>query len=514
MERFIKRRLIYIVFDLLLVILSYLIILHIATSSARNYFNRYFYSFMIFLGIWLFVSWFFKKYAFHEYNRFDKIFRSVLVGNFVIAGTIGILMYFSRTAYYSRWVVFGTMLLATFFEFLFGLVYHFLKTSNINGMPPDHEYLALKAQHENGYLGHNGNGSQFKPFKLSQLQEKTILEECNGGTLQFIEKNNLFPSETVRIVSTTNPINIKSYSQNHQSSIINLKRVNDIRFVSQFFSTVNESLPDGGTFICCVETKDLRKQRIFKKYPFILNYIYYYLIDFPIKRVLPKFNSTKWLYFLLTRGQNRVITRAETLGRLIYAGFEVLDEDYIDSMCYIAVKKACAPANDPDPSYGPLVRLKRVGKNGNIITVFKMRTMYPYAEYLQDYIYQRYRLKSGGKFENDFRVSTQGKFMRKFWIDELPMTFNILNGDLKLFGVRPLSQHYFNLYSKDLQEMRTKYKPGLIPPFYADMPKTLEEIQLSEKRYLESYEKAPFRTDWKYFWKAWYNIIFKHARSQ
>jgi len=48
---------------------------------------------------------------------------------------------------------------------------------------------------------------------------------------------------------------------------------------------------------------------------------------------------------------------------------------------------------------------------------------------------------------------------------------------------------------------------------YVDRPKTLEEIMESEMRYLEAYEKHPFITDVKYFFKAFYNIIFRHARS-
>jgi hypothetical protein len=61
--------------------------------------------------------------------------------------------------------------------------------------------------------------------------------------------------------------------------------------------------------------------------------------------------------------------------------------------------------------------------------------------------------------------------------------------------------------------MRTRSRPGLIPPFYVDMPKTMEEIQASEQRYLEAYFKSPFLTDVKYFFKASYNIIFRKARS-
>ena len=93
------------------------------------------------------------------------------------------------------------------------------------------------------------------------------------------------------------------------------------------------------------------------------------------------------------------------------------------------------------------------------------------------------------------------------------MFLNIIKGDMKIVGVRPLSRHYYELYSDELKEKRIKFKPGLIPPFYADMPKTLEEIMESEMRYLVEYEKHPLRADIKYFFKAWKNIVFKRARS-
>jgi hypothetical protein len=85
---------------------------------------------------------------------------------------------------------------------------------------------------------------------------------------------------------------------------------------------------------------------------------------------------------------------------------------------------------------------------------------------------------------------------------------------MKLVGVRPLSEHYFSLYSTELQTLRIKTKPGLIPPFYADMPVTLEEIMASEMKYLKAYEKRPLHTDFSYFFKAINNIFIKRKRSQ
>lgn len=261
-----------------------------------------------------------------------------------------------------------------------------------------------------------------------------------------------------------------------------------------------------------VETKDQRKKRILKKYPLVLNWIYYSL-DFVIKRIFPKFLVTKKIYFLLTRGNNRVLSKAEVLGRLYSCGFTEMDERDIDGYYYFVMKKESSPAYDMNPTYGPFVKLPRVGKDGRLIKVYKMRTMHPYAEYLQDYVFKKNNLKDGGKFRDDFRVTSLGRFMRKTWLDELPMLINLMKGDMKIVGVRPLSEHYYSLYSAELRSKRICTKPGLIPPFYADLPQTLEEIQESELHYLDSYNKHPFITDWRYFWRAFGNILIKKARS-
>ena len=94
------------------------------------------------------------------------------------------------------------------------------------------------------------------------------------------------------------------------------------------------------------------------------------------------------------------------------------------------------------------------------------------------------------------------------------MIINLLKRQMKLVGVRPLSLHYYSLYTPEMQQLRIKVKPGLLPPFYSDMPQTLEEVQESERKYIEAYMKAPFRTDWKYFWRIVKNIVFKKKRSK
>ena len=192
----------------------------------------------------------------------------------------------------------------------------------------------------------------------------------------------------------------------------------------------------------------------------------------------------------------------------------IVEKKFIGKLLYIVARKVKAPLFNYEPLYGPVFRMPRHGKNGKVIHVYKMRTMHAYSEFIQQYVYEQNKLAEGGKMKDDFRISAIGKFARKYWIDELPMIWNLLNGELKLVGVRPLSAQYLSLYSQELKEKRSKQKPGLVPPFYADLPKTIQEIQDSEMKYMLAHERHPFLTDVRYFFKAAYNIIFRHARSK
>jgi lipopolysaccharide/colanic/teichoic acid biosynthesis glycosyltransferase len=342
--------------------------------------------------------------------------------------------------------------------------------------------------------------------------KELIIRESGPRAYKFISRSIDLTDDENLVLSTATPFNVEMQPRKTYKAIVNLKPTNDFRRINKFFEAVNFKLEDEGVFICSAETYSLRKRRILKKYPSGINWVMYTL-DFFVKRVSPKVWGLKKIYFFLTAGRNRVLSKAETLGRLYSCGFEVVSEDYFDNKLWYTVKKVKEPVFDYSPTYGPLIRLRREGKGGKLIKVYKARTMHAYSEYLQDYIYKKNELKEGGKFKNDFRITTAGRILRKFWLDELPMLINWVKRDLKIVGVRPLSKHYLSLYPEEHRERRKNYRPGLVPPFYADMPKELDEIVESEKRYMDAYDKNPIRTDWKYFWKAFSNIVFKKARS-
>jgi len=297
------------------------------------------------------------------------------------------------------------------------------------------------------------------------------------------------------------------------TSLTCLEKVNDIRYINKFFEKTNEMLPVNGIFIGKVETFQARRQRKSINAIPIVNEIYFSL-EFLAKRILPKLSWTKKYYFDITKGNDRLLSKAECLGRLVSCGFRIMDYKSIDGMLYFVVKKEKQPEYNMSPSYGPLYKMPRIGKNGKIIGVYKFRTMHPFSEYLQDYIVNANGYAETGKPADDFRIPVWGRFMRRFWLDEFPQLINVIKGEMKLVGVRPVSKRYFQDIPKEMQKLRLTQKPGCIPPYVAlNREGNVMSVLRSEKDYLEEKIRNPLFTDMKYFLKAIFNIVIRHKRS-
>ena len=507
MKPLIKKKLSFILFDALIVTVSFLIFIWIKPASLRLYLPKYTDPFLIFLGVWLFVSFVLEKFKISLIKNENDVFAPILIANSTIIIITYLLIYYFKFYSYSRAIVYGTTLLSTFLEILAAYLFFLYRKAVIVSDDRGFE------KREKPVPDILGSISREESEDRARIIKESVVKEIGEAPFNFINEILDLCSPEVLVISTSTISNIERIEKGSRKAIVNLRKVNDIKRINKFFEEINVKLPDGGIVVGNVETYVARYHRIMRKLPPVINKFYYYFIDFPFKRVMPKLLGFKKVYFFLTGGKNRVLSKAETLGRLYSCGFEVLDEKCIDNRLYFVARKIRPPYFDHHPTYGPLIKLKRKGKGGKIIGVYKFRTMHPYSEYLQAYVHKKNDLQEGGKFKDDFRVHTIGKYMRKLWLDELPMFINVFKGEMKIVGVRPLSRHYFSLYTKEMQKMRSKYKPGLVPPFYVDLPSTLEEIMESERKYLEAYEKAPFRTDVRYFFMAFYNIIVKRARS-
>ncbi|MBN1952626.1 MAG: sugar transferase [Bacteroidales bacterium] len=472
--------------------------------------DRYLYSFIGFLFIWVVASLAGNKFKFRPDAKLNEIVWQTVIVNLFIIGVVTMLMYLVRVHYYSRTVVFGTTLVVSFIELSWKVLIYYLQVAIIE--PIEEETNKIRQPRHFLREVFSSHKVHLKKEQV-KAREDAVLVEINREAFEYIFTFAQIDSPDTLLTSTLSPFNIEMQMQDQFRSIVNLKRINDIRHINQLFEAVNKRLPVGGIFIDYVETKNLRKQRILNKFPPVINYIAYFF-DFIIKRLLPRFRMTRGFYFFLTRGQNRVFTKAETYGRLYACGFEVVDEKLIGNHLYFVMQKVSEPHYPENPTYGPFIRLNRIGYHGKMINVYKLRTMHPYSEFIQNYVYSKHGTSNGDKADNDFRVTSWGRIFRALWLDEFPMLINLFRGDIKLVGVRPLSKAKFDMYPEDLQQKRIKFKPGLVPPFYADIPQTFEEHMASENRYLDAYAKAPFRTDFKYFFKALYNILFKKARSK
>ena len=101
----------------------------------------------------------------------------------------------------------------------------------------------------------------------------------------------------------------------------------------------------------------------------------------------------------------------------------------------------------------PIYIQNRVGLNGRVFKIYKLRSMYIDAE------------KDGPKWasENDERITKVGRIIRKTRIDELPQLVNILKRDMSFIGPRPERPEFIKEFIKYIPDFndRLLVKPGI-----------------------------------------------------
>jgi lipopolysaccharide/colanic/teichoic acid biosynthesis glycosyltransferase len=117
-------------------------------------------------------------------------------------------------------------------------------------------------------------------------------------------------------------------------------------------------------------------------------------------------------------------------------------------------------------SHGPaFYRQERVGLDGQLFTIFKLRTMLVDCDELQHRQvaanwFAGVSNSNGYKSPDDPRVTRVGSLLRRLSLDELPQLFNVVRGDMSLVGPRPAIPYELELYAPEYFE-RQNVPPGI-----------------------------------------------------
>ena len=130
-----------------------------------------------------------------------------------------------------------------------------------------------------------------------------------------------------------------------------------------------------------------------------------------------------------------------------------------------------------DSKGGIFYRQERVTQYGRVFRIFKFRTMVAGAD----------KIGTQVTVQNDSRITKIGEKLRKYRLDELPQSLNILLGDMTLVGTRPESTHYVKFYTPEM------YATLLLPAGvtseasikYKDEAELLRDVEDVDKVYIE-----------------------------
>jgi lipopolysaccharide/colanic/teichoic acid biosynthesis glycosyltransferase len=106
-------------------------------------------------------------------------------------------------------------------------------------------------------------------------------------------------------------------------------------------------------------------------------------------------------------------------------------------------------------SRGPgIYRQERVGRNGQIFTMYKIRTMRANAEENTGAVWSP---------RSDPRITRVGRILRRLHLDEFPQIYNVLRGDMSLIGPRPERPEFVDILEKKVPgySLRHSVKPGI-----------------------------------------------------
>lgn len=126
----------------------------------------------------------------------------------------------------------------------------------------------------------------------------------------------------------------------------------------------------------------------------------------------------------------------------------------------------------------------RVGERGRLFRVLKFRTMVENAEQQHHRIMANQRIGQLHKREDDPRITSIGRFLRRYSLDELPQLINVLRGEMSLVGPRPWAIYDAIRIRPQLQS-RLNALPGITGAWQIEARSTLLDLDAVNDRDLE-----------------------------
>ena len=151
-------------------------------------------------------------------------------------------------------------------------------------------------------------------------------------------------------------------------------KLNHIPHLNDFLDQWNHEMQIGDQLDCVAFTNRQEFTAIKKRLPpFIGSFVV--ILTYIWHEMFPKMDVTRKLYFFITGERHRTYSYTEILGRICRAGFKIVFEERKDGALHVIAEKRSEPLERNDTCESPILRMKRVGKDGRWIEVYKFQTM-------------------------------------------------------------------------------------------------------------------------------------------
>ena len=151
---------------------------------------------------------------------------------------------------------------------------------------------------------------------------QSVLSVTTEADYYMLRKKARLDSMQTRVVCNRDMFGLLQLPDYQYATIVDMTLLNDMRGINKRFCIVNQKLPDEGRYVCCYRPQEYMKQKLLRQWPWGIRWIVYTLYFFR-KRVIPRLLLTSRLYYDVTHGRKRMLSKTEVLGRLYYCGFEV-----------------------------------------------------------------------------------------------------------------------------------------------------------------------------------------------